>query len=307
MELTPTLFDRSNIRVLHLETTTRCNAACPQCARTDPRAGLVAQHDLSLGQVQKMFDVEFIQQLDKIFACGNFGDPAVSGDTMQIFEWAKLANPGIVLGMNTNGGVRDSRWWQRMGQMLSGPLDYVVFAIDGLADTNHIYRQRVNFDHVMQSAQAFIQAGGHAHWDMLIFEHNQHQVDQCRQLARDMGFTRFRTKVSSRFAERPVEFLQAPTGHEHMPIATGNIQCHAVKEHSLYVSATGEILPCCFIGADIFTLSSIAKRYIQQPGYQDLISSWDSDPLLVCKQNCSSQNNTTRFYQQWQEDTDLLC
>ena len=50
----------------------------------------------------------------------------------------------------------------------------------------------------MNNARAFIEAGGRAHWDMLVFDYNQHQIDQCRTLASDMGFKFFRTKASSR-------------------------------------------------------------------------------------------------------------
>ena len=34
----------------------------------------------------------------------------------------------------------------------------VNFAIDGLSDTNHIYRVKTNFDKIMINAEAFIKA-----------------------------------------------------------------------------------------------------------------------------------------------------
>jgi MoaA/NifB/PqqE/SkfB family radical SAM enzyme len=271
----------------------------------DPARAPKHHCDLSLSTFRSLFDADFIKHLDKLFACGNFGDPAVAGDTMEIFEWVRSINSNIVLGMNTNGGVRDNRWWSRIGNLLQQPQDYVVFSIDGLEDTNHIYRRGVRWNNVMRSASEFIAAGGHAHWDMLIFEHNQHQVDQCRELARSMGFVRFRTKVSSRFSERPVEFLQPPTGYQQ-PVSThGPVQCHAVQEKSLYVSANGQVLPCCFIGSEVFTLSEPVKSYIQEQGYPSLVSSWKNDAPDVCRRYCSTHNDVTRFHSQWQEDSSL--
>jgi sulfatase maturation enzyme AslB (radical SAM superfamily) len=260
---------------------------------------------LTLDQFKQLFSVEFVSQLDKLFACGNFGDPAVGGDTMEIFEWVRSVNPTITLGMNTNGGVRDSRWWTRMGTLMNLPHDYVVFSIDGLEDTNHIYRRRVTWSHVMRSAESFVAGGGHAHWDMLVFDHNQHQIESCKALARSMGFVRFRSKVSNRFQDRPVEFLAPPKGHSHTDVVSGPIQCHALNERSLYVSATGQILPCCFIGSELFTLSQELETYIQEPGYSSLVSSWNTNPPAVCQRHCSTCNNVSRFHSQWQEDSSL--
>lgn len=305
MEPTLTQFDYDQVQVLHLETTTRCNAECPQCARMDPDRAPSVHHDLTIDQFKELFTVDFVAQLDKLFACGNFGDPAVGGDTMEIFEWVRSINPTITLGMNTNGGIRDSRWWNRMGSLMNRPQDYVVFSIDGLEDTNHIYRRRVSWNHVMRSAESFIAGGGSAHWDMLVFEHNQHQIDSCKNLARDMGFVRFRSKVSSRFQDAPVEFLSPPKGYITAASATGPIQCHALKERSLYVGATGQILPCCFIGSELFTLSPEIAAYIQEPGYSGLSSSWKNNPPPVCQRHCSTHNNVSRFHSQWQEDSSL--
>ena len=50
----------------------------------------------------------------------------------------------------------------------------VTFGIDGLQDTNHLYRISTNFDKIIKNAKAFIDAGGFAKWHMLVFEHNEH-------------------------------------------------------------------------------------------------------------------------------------
>ena len=306
MELTQTPFEPGSTRTLHLELTTRCNAACPQCARMDPSTGYAKDHELRLPQIQEMISPSFVQQLDKMFACGNFGDPAAARDCLPIYEWFRSANRNITLGMNTNGGLRTRFWWQDLAGIMSNKLDYVVFSIDGLEDTNHLYRRNVQWDLLMTNVEYYIAAGGVAHWDMLVFEHNQHQVDACRELARSMGFRRFRTKVSSRFTERPVAFLSPPLGYQSNAPGVGNIRCHAAEERSLYISANGRILPCCFIGADVFRLSDDMERYIQQPGYSDLVNSWISQPPAVCQHNCSQQHQGTRFHNQWQEDLSLI-
>ena len=39
--------------------------------------------------------------------------------------------------------------------------------------------------------RAFINAGGRARWDFLIFAHNEHQVDEAEALATKWGFKSF--------------------------------------------------------------------------------------------------------------------
>ena len=190
------MFNIDNVKVLHLEPTSKCNAACPQCARwlddgftLNPKLTIT---DLKLHTIQEKLPIELVRQLDKMFMCGTYGDPAAHRDPISIYEWFREVNPQITLGMNTNGGLRNAQFWNKLGKILSNELDYCVFSIDGLDDTNHIYRRNVNYNRVILNAREFIAAGGRAHWDMLVFKHNEHQVDKCMQLARELGFVAFR-------------------------------------------------------------------------------------------------------------------
>ena len=58
--------------------------------------------------------------------------------------------------------------------------DKVIFAIDGLEDTNHLYRVNTNFNKIMENAKAFINAGGIARWDFIAFAHNEHQIEEAK-------------------------------------------------------------------------------------------------------------------------------
>ena len=101
------------------------------------------------------------------------------------------------LSMNTNGGARDVGWWKELAKVLKKPAA-VIFSVDGLADTNHLYRQGVVWDHVEQNMRAFIEAGGRARWDFIVFDHNQHQVDEARLLSERWGVERFVVKKTGR-------------------------------------------------------------------------------------------------------------
>ncbi len=284
-----------DVKVLHIEPTDVCQAACPLCAReTDQDFRKDRQHHLDMYKIMKVFDADRIEQLDKMFMCGIYGDPAAGKYTLNIYREFRKINKNIVLGMNTNGALQNTLWWHELGRIFNQPQDYVVFSIDGLEDTNSVYRKNVSWHKLMQNIQAFVEAGGRAHWDMLVYRHNQHQIDAAEQLARDMGFKWFRAKVSKRgFTDR----LEAPIGWELPPSTTTAIKCHALDEQSIYIDAQGNLSPCCWLGAR-------QRDFVTD--FESVQNSWSSpEPNQVCSRNCGTTNGVTNFKNQWQRDIEL--
>jgi hypothetical protein len=108
-------------------------------------------------------------------------------------------NPRLALTVQTNGGMRSPDWWAELGKRFRTANTGVYFGIDGLEDTNHLYRINVNWKRLMEHAQAFIAAGGHAGWNFIVFKHNEHQIEMARELATKMGFKHFLVKKTARF------------------------------------------------------------------------------------------------------------
>jgi MoaA/NifB/PqqE/SkfB family radical SAM enzyme len=259
------------------------------CAReTDALFRKDVKHHLRIEQIQKHFSDRVITGLDKMFMCGNYGDPAAGKHTLDIFREFRKINPNIVLGMNTNGGIQTTFWWYELAKILNQPQDYVVFSIDGLESTNATYRQNVVWNKLMSNARAFIEAGGSAHWDMLVYRHNQHEVDACEQYARDLGFSWFRAKVSKRGF---TESLQFPTGWQPITVDSLIIECRALKEQSVYIDAQSNLSPCCWLGSR----------------QQDFITDVDTIPLqnIICSNTCGVGATGTAFDQQWQREVSL--
>lgn len=281
------------VRVLHLEPTDICQAACPLCAReTDPAFNKDLQHSLTVEDIKRILPEHVIAQLDKMFMCGTYGDPAAGPNTLELYKYFRSVNSDITLGMNTNGGLQNTNWWKTLAKQFSNSLDYVVFSIDGLEDTNHVYRKNVSWNRVIANAEAFISEGGAAQWDMLIYEHNEHQVDACEQLARDMGFTWFRAKVSKRTPT--VSWLKPPKSWTRPVVEQGPVNCFRDNEQSLYVSAQGVVHPCCWLGTE--TLDE----------FEDIRANWNTDKCNpICKETCSTVNNVSNYTGQWQRNVPL--
>jgi len=291
----PDIFRFQNVKIVHFEPTTNCNAACPQCLRTRTE---FEPNELSLDDVKILFTPDVLLQLEKIYMCGNYGDPASARQTIEMYEYFKSVNPNLVIGMNTNGGIRYPEWWAKLANIMSGEKDYVVFSVDGLEDTNHLYRRNVRWSKVIENAQAFINAGGKAHWDMLVFEHNKHQVDQAHLIAKQMGFKWFRAKVSRRFTRFPVDGISQPIEFIDNKVTEGYIECSAMKENSIYVDASGKAYPCCWQGENEYQPNIVQWFY-------DLSENWDTNPHITCKKSCLKNNVGTTFTNQWYRAIEL--
>jgi MoaA/NifB/PqqE/SkfB family radical SAM enzyme len=157
-----------------------------------------------------------------------------------------------------------------------------VFSIDGLEDTNHIYRRHTKWQNIINNAKAFIDAGGAANWNFIAFRHNEHQITEAARLAKELGFKRFYVKKTGRFfrdghveqsfpildssgivvgrLELPIstelrntaaEAIQTQGGEVsdyHQALEESEIECVAAASRGIYISAEGLVLPCCWMG-----------------------------------------------------------
>jgi MoaA/NifB/PqqE/SkfB family radical SAM enzyme len=282
------MYRYKDIKSVHLEVTQRCQASCPMCDR-NMNGGADNPHitnaELTLEDCKKIFKPSFIAQLEGMYMCGNLGDPIVARDTLEIFKYFREHNSKMWLSMNTNAGARDETWWRELAQVF-GKMGAVIFSVDGLRDTNHIYRQGVNWDNVERSMRAFTSAGGRGRWDFLIFQHNEHQVDEAEQLAKDWGFEKFIKKKSGRFITtdiKPKEEHQAVNrkGEETNKIAKPkeenvnlallkqkeieksygsmkeyfdkcSINCKVKDKGEIFITAEGLLMPCCWTAGRMY-------------------------------------------------------
>jgi MoaA/NifB/PqqE/SkfB family radical SAM enzyme len=243
------------------------------CDRTDNRH--LKNAELSLNDFMRMVDIDFVQQLNSLLMCGNHGDPIVSNDTLSIFRYLRVNNPKMYLHMTTNAGARDDDWWKELVSIF-GSRGKVTFSVDGLEDTNHLYRVNVNWKRVEHAMDVFTQAGGKGLWVYLIFEHNEHQVEEAERMAKLFGleFVRKKTgrwvqsykgkKVDKKITTKGNE-IKPPTNPENQNKSVNSydklikshgsfqeyldqtkITCKSLDNNEIYISAEGLVTPCCW-------------------------------------------------------------
>ena len=268
------MYKYNEIQSLHIELTSNCQASCPMCARNH-HGGLpnpdLPVNDLSFDLIKNILKKDFVEQLHTITMCGNFGDPILHKDLIPIIKYIAGVNPKIRFDIHTNGSARSTSWWKELAQIM--PNDSLVqFGIDGLEDTHSLYRIGTSFKKIIDNAKVFIANGGNARWNFITFRHNEHQLEQCRQLAKDLGFESFYEKQTSRFIgnpwfdvvdktgqvthrlENPTEqkliFVDRKTVENYKEVMKNAVvDCEVEKTNSVYIDALGYIWPCCFVGA----------------------------------------------------------
>ena len=195
------MFDFNKIDEYQIELTTYCNAACPQCPR-NINGGRINPHlkleHLSRSVINQAFTTELCNRLRQIFFCGSYGDPIMHPDFLDILWDFRQKSPKLWLYMHTNGGAHDVEFWRETAYIMNG-YGQIDFNIDGLVDTNSIYRRNTDFNKIIENATAFINAGGRAVWNFIVFEHNQHQLEEARALSKQLGFADFTFRNTGRF------------------------------------------------------------------------------------------------------------
>lgn len=265
------------IRRVHIELTTRCNARCPMCMRNYRGYNYNSGYpdtELYFADIVHIFKKQILGQLaqNPTYGAnfnGNLGDFAVSRDGVEIANY--FADAGVRVNINTNGSSRSPAWWARLAR----PEIQIGFALDGLADTHALYRQDTDWHKIIENAKAFIKAGGYAIWRFVPFDHNRHQEEECRKLAKELGFAEFENIYDGRDAgpvySRSGEFSHwlGPSGdpppikdmlHSHVTWFDAktiklqkdtpelNLRCQHKVNREIYLAADGTVYPCCYLG-----------------------------------------------------------
>ena len=160
---------------------------------------------------------------------------------------------------------------------------------------------------------------------MLVFQHNEHQIEECRNLSKEIGFNNFQIKHTTRFDHgkfhvldddgKTINILYPTNRSKEMISKVSNyridikpkITCKVLKGSSIYVSATGNITPCCWmdmkyklhkqdtridfmdkIGMFPNLMESSIEEIFNSNYFVKIAKTWETDPLLECSKQCGS-------------------
>ncbi len=267
------MYDITTIETITIEATSYCNAGCPQCLRfNEKNEVIVPLRHLPLETIQKI-NKKTLPRLKEVNFEGDTGDVLNHPDALEIAQSFEDVDELMFF---TNASVRNEKFFTELAQVKNMTL---VFSVDGLEDTNHLYRQNTDFKKIMANAEAYISAGGKAVWKYIAFEHNQHQLDEAMKLSHEMGFKnflpvhsdrswyhgdvwpvynrgvyKFDLKPSTRVLDKEkLESDQTTLQNdltEKQKILQLPIKCPYHEENEIHMEVNGNIIPCCMLSQD---------------------------------------------------------
>ena len=275
----------SQVKKLQMEISNYCNARCPACARETSINNKGKRNHIGLNDTYVSFNTfknwmnnDSWESLRLIDFCGNYDEPTTNPDLIDIVEWifsSSKFSQGLQVNIATNGGTRNVDFWQQLGKLssLNKYINYetlsrlnVIWGIDGLEDTNHIYRKNVEWKKLQENFRAYISAGGRASWQFIYFKHNEHQDELAKQRSIDEGFERIKFRGTK---SREPELVKPGEGKHELPIkeTTQKVVCKACHrpdyhglDTGLYTTVKGTVLPCCWWGTESH-LNKLDKTY----------------------------------------------
>ena len=278
------MYSLETLSEFDFEISSHCNSKCPQCPRYD-QLGRV-QKDLNVTHLDvnliRQLPIDQMPNLQHVTLCGNFGDPLMHpqlNDIIDIFSKQKIL-------ISTNASLRSTDWWTNLGKNKNVS---VMFCIDGIGEVHEYYRRNTSYEKIMNNARAFIDAGGTALWQYIVFKHNEHQIEEVKKISEEMGFKNVEFIYSDRFDTAnkwPVyedgnylydleksstqttlrEELGSKTNDKYwkeLYKGKGEISCVWSKNKKLYIHSDGCVYPCCMLGS-IQTGKNIEKLMLKK-------------------------------------------
>ncbi|HWP85313.1 MAG TPA: radical SAM protein [Terriglobia bacterium] len=253
-----------------------CNLRCPLCPTgnytLDRNQGM-----MSFATFKSIIDQ--IKRYALTVGVYNLGEPFLNRQIFDMIEYAQANNIGTNLSSNFNWPVPvDVRDIVRSG------LEYITVSLDGLTQETYS-RYRVNGDvkEVFENMKALLAAREAMHsktpvveWQFIVFEHNEHELPQVKQLAKQLGVDRLRLVPPTIPPELVGDQTVAAQWLPHDPVYRENDPRLAEQRgyihdeacfylyRTMRVDPDGSVAPCCYARSKTHTFGNLLEHSLEQ-------------------------------------------
>jgi MoaA/NifB/PqqE/SkfB family radical SAM enzyme len=271
------------VKQIEFDITSSCNATCPSCSRyvvkndgeTYLNEFINYNKHISVEIISDIFSSSYIDDYVKVDLVGSIGDPMANPKILQIVQTMIKLKPESEIVLHTNGGLKTKELFFELSKSLKDN-GSIWFSIDGLEDTNHMYRKGVNWKKVYENLKAAVAGGCDIKWQFIEFPWNSHQVEEARKLAEDIGVKRFVVRKNRLDQSLQQYYFDAfeKGFHGNTKVRDDN-EPWTVKRHAytsidpecfndqrMYINSDAEIVPCCSISTSIYD-QNYRKEYYE--------------------------------------------
>ncbi|NML19906.1 radical SAM protein [Pseudoflavitalea sp. G-6-1-2] len=241
---------------ISFEPTTSCNLRCPECP-----SGLRA-FTRPTGMLQNNFFRDTIDQLapDLFYLVFYFqGEPYLNPAFLDMVKYA--SDKGIYTATSTNAHYLTDA---NAKKTIESGLDRLIISIDGTTqDTYQSYRVGGKLNKVLEGARNIVKWKKEMNsktpfvfFQFLVVKHNEHQIEEIKQLAKEIGVdeVRFKTAQVYDYENDPNNLI--PTNEKYSRYKKNssgeyefknNLSNHCWRLwHATVISWDGLVVPCCF-------------------------------------------------------------
>jgi len=203
------MWTQNNLKVM-FDISTRCNAGCPQCHRTDvnnisKKVSWLPDVVWSLENFKKAIPPKMAKMMYNADFCGTWGDPITNNNLIDIVEYLVKENPNIKIDINTNGSLRNEEWWWKLG-VTGGKNICVVFAVEGINQEMHEhYRQNTYLNKILENMLILSNTLAHIKTQCLVWKHNENHLQEIEDLCIKHGSKSHVLMKTDRFGDKEAD------------------------------------------------------------------------------------------------------
>lgn len=294
---------------ISFEPTTSCNLRCPECP-----SGLRA-FTRPTGMLQKDFFRQTIDEIHKelLYLIFYFqGEPYLNPGFLEMVRYA--ADKKIYTATSTNAHYLTD---ENAKKTVESGLDRLIISIDGTTqDTYRQYRVGGNLDKVIQGARNIVKWKKELNsktpfvfFQFLVVKHNEHQVEEIKQLAKEIGVdeVRFKTAQVYDYENDPNNLIPSLDKFSRYKKDSNGVyqpknklanRCWKLW-HSNVITWDGLVVPCCFDKDAMHRLGNLKNESFKTVWHNDNYKQFRSE-LMMGRKNIDICANCSEGVSVWQ-------
>jgi len=297
------MWNSETVEWIDIELTSFCNIFCPGCLRQEKKDKvhhILNKNMICFSDIQKWNKKDEVPNLKLVNFCGSVDEPTTHPEILDIVKYfLEFTEVNIA----SNGSTKTTEFWRKLGECGVS----VFFGIDG-TDQKSLEKYRIgsNFKKVQKNWRSFITAGGKATWQFIVFDHNEHLLEEAKTISEQEGFINFRTIYSHRQGSGEVK-KKVEEEQE--------IFCKYGNQKRIFINHTGAIIPCCYLNSEALEIhatrtvkTKFGKKYMELGSilsnnlkyntisevlngelFEYIVESWNVDPVEKCWQTCKQK------------------
>jgi radical SAM protein with 4Fe4S-binding SPASM domain len=293
---------------ISFEPTTSCNLRCPECP-----SGLRA-FTRPTGMLQKDFFKETIDDIYKelLYLIFYFqGEPYLNPSFLEMVKYASAK--GIYTATSTNAHYLTD---DAAKKTVESGLDRLIISIDGTTQDSYVqYRVGGNLEKVLEGAKNIVKWKKELNsktpfvfFQFLVVKHNEHQIEEIKKLAKDIGVDEVRFKSAQVYDYENDPNNLIPTNEKYSRYKKNADGSFKAKNkfanrcwklwHANVISWDGLVVPCCFDKDATHRLGNLKNESFKNIWHNDNYKQFRKE-LMTSRKNIDICSNCSEGESVW--------